>query len=310
MNLKLVTVCFVSAAVGLLACASEPMTADDVDVDDDEAAETVAQAASKRAGCKPSLERACLARRRVCAPKETPTLAADECCASCRTKIPRCRTPLHCAVGEKPVLDAKGCPSCVEVTRVEPCPALECLPDQQPVLDPKTGCFQCPPNLCGVPIDRGPCDAFVPRWGLDGVTGLCKPFVYGGCGGNSNNFVTHAECAAACGLGACGLPLERGPCNGAIARWGRDSVSGLCKPFFYGGCGGNANNFASETECRASCGLGACDVALDPGPCDGAVIRWGRDAATGLCTRFVYGGCGGNANNFETQAACEAACPR
>jgi hypothetical protein len=30
---------------------------------------------------------------------------------------------------------------------------------------------------------------------------------------------------------------------------------------------------------------------------------------TGECEAFSYGGCEGNANNFETKAACEQACP-
>jgi hypothetical protein len=44
------------------------------------------------------------------------------------------------------------------------------------------------------------------------------------------------------------------------------------------------------------------------GNCDAAFQRWAFNPQTGRCERFLYGGCGGNANNFETAEACAAAC--
>ena len=41
------------------------------------------------------------------------------------------------------------------------------------------------------------------RFYFEEETGMCKPFYYGGCGGNKNNFRTMAECYKAC----------EGPCN-------------------------------------------------------------------------------------------------
>ena len=54
------------------------------------------------------------------------------------------------------------------------------------------------------------------------------------------------------------------------------------------------------------------DVCLAPavnGLCDALFTRWYYDFATGRCAEFIWGGCGGNGNNFETVEACEAACP-
>ncbi|MEM7436034.1 MAG: BPTI/Kunitz-type proteinase inhibitor domain-containing protein [Myxococcota bacterium] len=52
-----------------------------------------------------------------------------------------------------------------------------------------------------------------------------------------------------------------------------------------------------------------CTAPASVGPCDAAFPRWYYSVDSGRCESFVWGGCGGNGNNFETQEACEAACP-
>lgn len=51
-----------------------------------------------------------------------------------------------------------------------------------------------------------------------------------------------------------------------------------------------------------------CSQPKQAGPCEAAVPRFWFDSSTGKCTAFTYGGCAGNANNFETAEACLAAC--
>jgi hypothetical protein len=46
--------------------------------------------------------------------------------------------------------------------------------------------------------DSGPCDASVPSFWHDPKTGLCEPFVYGGCGGNANRYASREACLDAC----------------------------------------------------------------------------------------------------------------
>jgi hypothetical protein len=165
---------------------------------------------------------------------------------------------------------------------------------------------------CAQPVDPGPCEAAIPRWAFDRSQGGCLPFVYGGCGGNENNFASEAACLERCGgrIDVCELPADPGPCDAAIPRWFHDPAAGTCTPFVYGGCGGNANNFATLAECEAGCfAQPRCAQPIVPGPCRAAIPRWGFDAEKGACVPFTYGGCGGNDNNFATREACERGCP-
>jgi len=51
---------------------------------------------------------------------------------------------------------------------------------------------------CRLPIDSGPCDAAARRYGFEPLTGLCVPFIYGGCLGNANNFESAEDCYRGC----------------------------------------------------------------------------------------------------------------
>jgi hypothetical protein len=51
----------------------------------------------------------------------------------------------------------------------------------------------------------------------------------------------------------CSLPAETGPCDGAFMRFHYRPSTARCEPFSYGGCMGNANNFATKAECDIAC---------------------------------------------------------
>lgn len=53
-------------------------------------------------------------------------------------------------------------------------------------------------DYCCFEKEVGTCRAAFPRFYYDVTNQTCKMFVYGGCGGNDNNFNTEQECYNAC----------------------------------------------------------------------------------------------------------------
>lgn len=51
-----------------------------------------------------------------------------------------------------------------------------------------------------------------------------------------------------------------------------------------------------------------CALAQDPGSCANYTMMWFFDSVQRECSRFWFGGCGGNGNRFTTQQECEAQC--
>uniref|UniRef100_H9GVB9 BPTI/Kunitz inhibitor domain-containing protein n=1 Tax=Anolis carolinensis TaxID=28377 RepID=H9GVB9_ANOCA len=140
--------------------------------------------------------------------------------------------------------------------------------------------------ICRLPEEIGYCRGSIPRFYFNIKSGQCENFIYGGCGGNANNFLTQDECLSKCGVDEskrhrdggdlppvvrfllsflaflgessssfiCRLPEEIGYCRGSIPRFYFNIKSGQCENFIYGGCGGNANNFLTQDECLSKCG--------------------------------------------------------
>ncbi|AUX22478.1 uncharacterized protein SOCEGT47_029810 [Sorangium cellulosum] len=68
---------------------------------------------------------------------------------------------------------------------------------------------------------------------------------------------------------ACTLPQEVGPCKAAIRAYWHDPATGVCMPFIYGGCEGNANRFDTREACQEAChgGTPDMDACEAPGDC-------------------------------------------
>lgn len=53
-----------------------------------------------------------------------------------------------------------------------------------------------------------------------------------------------------------------------------------------------------------------CSQEAMTGPCRSVMPRWYFDMYKKKCIRFIYGGCGGNRNNFESEDYCMAVCKK
>uniref|UniRef100_A0A5S6QT64 BPTI/Kunitz inhibitor domain-containing protein n=1 Tax=Trichuris muris TaxID=70415 RepID=A0A5S6QT64_TRIMR len=176
---------------------------------------------------------------------------------------------------------------------------------------------------CNLPVDHGPCRASIKRWYYQQRNDICVSFIYGGCGGNSNNFEKKAQCKFQCvknkgqlaPFEACAQPLATGYCGGKIGRWYFDTKDRKCKYFYYTGCGGNSNRFLTKRDCEEKCfeelkTFGICGQPPDRGPCALNILRWYFNPATRTCEIFRFSGCDGNSNNFVTRRQCERRCLR
>ncbi|XP_028274718.1 amyloid beta precursor like protein 2 [Parambassis ranga] len=53
-----------------------------------------------------------------------------------------------------------------------------------------------------------------------------------------------------------------------------------------------------------------CSLEAETGPCRASMPRWHFDLSQKKCVRFIYGGCAGNRNNFDSEEYCMAVCKR
>ncbi|KAJ7386308.1 PI-actitoxin-Aeq3b, partial [Desmophyllum pertusum] len=51
-----------------------------------------------------------------------------------------------------------------------------------------------------------------------------------------------------------------------------------------------------------------CELPKEVGECRGAFPKFYYNKETGECENFIYGGCDGNQNNFDTKEECERKC--
>ncbi|XP_059931843.1 kunitz-type protease inhibitor 2 isoform X1 [Gadus macrocephalus] len=128
----------------------------------------------------------------------------------------------------------------------------------------------------------------------------------------------------------CGVAPAVGPCRAALPRWYYNSDTHTCQSFIYGGCRGNKNNYGSQENCKVACTVTVlpspkkskgkmipmepqdskdhCLEGPEPGPCRAAFPRFFYQPSTGSCLSFIYGGCRGNKNRYETLDDCMSKC--
>jgi papilin len=188
------------------------------------------------------------------------------------------------------------------------------------------------PEKCSQPAASGMCLAYFERFYFDTTTNECTDFVYGGCQGNENNFYSKIECEQQCQPEkVCSLPAVEGDCYARLTNYFFNSETNKCETFTYHGCNGNANNFVTEQECQQVCQPEAltaqskptenesitivveettsiCSLPAVEGDCYARLTNYFFNSETKKCETFIYHGCNGNANNFESEEECQQKC--
>jgi papilin len=147
-----------------------------------------------------------------------------------------------------------------------------------------------------LPRERGTCRNFTIQWFFDTEYCGCSRFWYGGCEGNNNRFESEDECKNSC-VAPPGRGLFLLCCICCVCLTLR-STRYFC---------------IFRSTCVASflhdyCILDACYLPKISGPCEGYKPTWHYDSERKSCTQFVYGGCLGNNNKFETREECQQLC--
>lgn len=148
-------------------------------------------------------------------------------------------------------------------------------------------------DFCQVPKVVGKCRASMHRWWYNASGGSCQQFVYGGCGGNDNNYLTKEAC-----LEKCADVTENTSDDLATSRNGADSsIPSVPRIQNFDDPSGDIFNY--EEYCTAK---------AVTGPCRASFPRWYFDTEKNSCDNFIYGGCWGNKNNYLSKEACMSRC--
>ncbi|XP_071352902.1 kunitz-type protease inhibitor 2 [Trachinotus anak] len=123
---------------------------------------------------------------------------------------------------------------------------------------------------CKAEPQAGPCRAALKHWYYNSQTGTCQSFIFGGCRGNKNNYISKKSCEDTCTVSVlpssknssadvdeykdqCLVTPDPGPCRAAFPKFYYDHNTDTCQSFLFGGCRGNQNRYGTVEECMRRC---------------------------------------------------------
>lgn len=188
---------------------------------------------------------------------------------------------------------------------------------------------------CLVPKKVGPCRGSFPRWHYNALTEKCEKFTFGGCHPNRNNYLSEEECKQACDNVSVDTFSPSGRIGGGEPP--NEECGNPCGPDNFtcanGCCVDKALECDQVTQCSDGSDEGQCanmdskfrrllDINEDDngmaashctqppvtGPCRNSHTMWYYNPYDQKCSRFNYGGCKGNENQFDTMEKCLTFC--
>lgn len=145
------------------------------------------------------------------------------------------------------------------------------------------------PDICSETFAKaGSCGARYTRFSYNSATEQCESFVYGGCGGNENKFISLEGCRAHCHDSAWRVADDDDDDTDML----HDAVE--------------SDEEEEEVEV-----VDPTAVCLEPkvrGGCDGFHRKYFYNLERERCDVFIYSGCDANANHFHSRFSCEAVC--
>ncbi|XP_023562301.1 tissue factor pathway inhibitor 2 [Octodon degus] len=174
-------------------------------------------------------------------------------------------------------------------------------------------------ETCLLRRDPGPCQDPVTRYFYDRRRQLCRPFQYGGCGGNANNFASLEACEEACWMieevpKYCRFEVSKDKCGRSSKEYFFNLKTMRCEKFLSGGCSQYRNRFPDEASCMNFCASkkmpSFCYSPKDGGLCFANETRFYFNMRYKTCEAFTYTGCGGNDNNFSYLKDCQRVCEK
>ncbi|KAM6961308.1 kunitz-type protease inhibitor 1a [Aplochiton taeniatus] len=187
---------------------------------------------------------------------------------------------------------------------------------------------------CMAAMKVGPCRSSFPRWHYNGASSKCEKFVFGGCKGNLNNYLSIEECSKVC-FGSTGTKKNTHTHPHIHTHTHGGEICGVTCQEDQFQCA-NGCCLEKELECdeKSQCSDGSDDVyckklqdnfqillqipvdekkvrCTEPpntGDCRDSFTRWYYNPLRKDCFRFNYGGCHGNDNRFDDKETCVRIC--